>query len=415
MRLRLRRVMRDVRLVEIHPRRRLLLPLSRDPSEPRDGVRVREIPHGGMVRASVRAVRPRVRRRRRRDHPRVHPRGHRAHPQPRHPRHPRGSRAPRVASNPRQAQSRRAHHRAVEFRDGRLGAAPLLELHEAAPLPGRNLHVHQGACRFKALAEVRLVHGGVEAADEHRRALRRLDGILPRSRGNGLAGYRLRDAHRARPAPNAVHLRQRLIALILLRETDKSETLASTGGRIGDDARVAHGRVPRGEGLLQVKVAHLGREVADEDGMIDDAGVGTRACRAVVRARADAESGPVQSEVLVRRGHGRAVERAERALGRRAIDEFGETVPLRVPRRLVSDDLHVRHLTCASSNRAGGRGRGRQRRRRTATGERPGCIVRRRFASFRVLGDASSATSSLVKAVSLSGGSLDACSFFLVV
>ena len=46
------------------------------------------------------------------------------------------------------------------------------------------------------------------------------------------------------------------------------------------------------------------------------------------------------------------------------------------------------------------------------TGERPGCFVRRRFASFRVLGDASGATSALVK---LSGGSLDACSFFLVV
>ena len=50
-------------------------------------------------------------------------------PSPRVPRPARGF-------EPTQAQSRRAHHRAVEFRDGRLGAAPLSNCTKPHPFPG---------------------------------------------------------------------------------------------------------------------------------------------------------------------------------------------------------------------------------------------------------------------------------------
>lgn len=78
-----------------------------------------------------------------------------------------------------------------------------------------------------------------------------------------------RHADRAAAALRPVHGRERVVSLLLISKPDETEALGRTGHGVGHHLRPQHGRVRLVlEGLLEVGICDLGRQIADKDGIL---------------------------------------------------------------------------------------------------------------------------------------------------
>jgi hypothetical protein len=174
----------------------------------------------------------------------------------------------------------------------------------------RDLDVHQVSELLKHAAQLLLAHRRVQAAHEDRGVVRvraavradaadargvRVveDGAAPAAaaRASGYVAQRRRqqlrpaagtaaagrllgrgqgDAHGAAAgaAGDAVHDGQGVVSLRRAAEAHKAKALAALRGGVGDHLGGAHRGVARAEGVRQQRVRHVGREVANEQGVL---------------------------------------------------------------------------------------------------------------------------------------------------
>mmetsp|Transcript_1940 Transcript_1940/g.6969 ORF Transcript_1940/g.6969 Transcript_1940/m.6969 type:complete len:469 (+) Transcript_1940:794-2200(+) len=253
---------------------------------------------------------------------------------------------------PAQAHTLAADERAVLL-EGCLGTAAVRELHEAAALADRDLHVDELAVGLEVRLQVLFVNRGIEVSDEHRgvvrvrglRDLRTLEGLLA-VRGGGLgvvlaAGSRMVDSHGAARTELALHLDEGAVHLLLGEEANEAVAAGHASLAVGDHLGALDRLVPLCKSLLQNEVVHLGREVAHEEAVLGPGGV-----RA---ALVDAVGGPVEAvDLAISSGKLLAVEHLQNTLGSVVVGKLYEAVARGESCVLVPDHLHLCDFTGVS-------------------------------------------------------------------